>query len=125
MQEEAGDLLKSGNHLALSNRQDLNRFALMLTYPRPIHFLYPMGNGVFVARILCAKELIGKGIKRDRRTIRPNEHDRITVTKRIGPTGAPVILDRSLSQEGSNILRKRFPVERLVGDYIWVSKALG
>src|SRR5215813_12229685 len=50
--------LKSFDHLALSYRQHLNGFALMLSYPGAIDFLNPMGNGVFVWRILCAKELI-------------------------------------------------------------------
>src|SRR5215510_6573906 len=90
---------KSFDDLALSYRQHLNGFAPMLTYPRPIDFLDPMGDRVFIGRIGCPEQLIGKGIKRDRRTIGADEHDRITLAKGIRPTSAPVILDRSLPQD--------------------------
>src|SRR5438445_5473331 len=114
MQEEVRHLLKGGNHLALSNRQHLNGFTRMLPDPGPVHFLYPMRHRIFVGGILCAKELIREGVKIDRRTIRSYEDHRITLAKRIGPTGTPIILDGSLPKDGRDILSKRFPVEHLV-----------
>src|SRR5438552_12639188 len=114
MQEAFYHFLKRGNHLALSHRQHLNGFPTMLTYPRPIDFLYPMSNGILVRGILCAKELIREGIKRDRRTIRPYEDHRITLAKGIGPTRSPVILDRALSKDGRDVLGKRCSIERLI-----------
>src|SRR5262245_26190510 len=111
MQKEAGDLLKSSHHLALSYRQHLNGFSLMLPYSGPVDFLYPMGNGIFVRGIRCAKELIRKRIKRDRGTIRPHKDNRITLAKRIGPTGAPIVLDNALPHDSSNVLGKRLSIE--------------
>src|SRR6266446_1424724 len=104
IQEEAGDLLKSGNHLLLSHRQHLNGVALMLTYPRPIDFLNPMGDGILARGIGGPEQLIGEGFKIDRRTIRSYQDDRVTVAKRIGPTGSPIVLDGSLLQDGGNVL---------------------
>src|SRR6266851_4896050 len=95
MQEETCDLLKIVNDLALSYREHLNGFARLLPYPRPIDFLKPMRHRIFIGGILCAKELIREGVEIDRRTIGADEHDRVTVAKGIGPTRAPVVLDRS------------------------------
>src|SRR5262249_35091230 len=45
--------LKRFDHLALSNRQHLNGFTLMLTDPGAIDFLYPMGDRILVGGIGC------------------------------------------------------------------------
>jgi hypothetical protein len=124
MEHVPGHLLKRGNHLALSNCQHLNRFAPMLPYPGAIDFLNPMGDGIFVGGIGGPEQLIGEGIKIDRRTIGADEHDGITLPKGIGPTSAPIILDGSLPQDGGDVLGKRLSIEGLVRHHIGISKAL-